>query len=44
MSMVLTERQWDWILGSVFIVLLVLSVTLAFWPESRRRHRRRRQP
>jgi hypothetical protein len=37
MGMILTERQWDWILGSFFAVLMIVILVIAFWPERRRR-------
>jgi hypothetical protein len=40
--MILTERQWDWILGTFAVVLMIIILAIAFWPESRRRHRRDR--
>jgi hypothetical protein len=44
MGMILTERQWDWILGSFFAVLMIIILAVAFWPENRRRHRRGGRP
>jgi hypothetical protein len=33
----LTEAQKDWVFGSVLVVLLVIAVAVAFWPERWRR-------
>jgi uncharacterized membrane protein YqiK len=40
MPMALTETQLDWICGTVLVLIVVLAVVLAFWPERWRRPRR----